>query len=187
MLAAVVLASRGVLAWSAGEATAPAAAALVPGVTPDDAFAAAVGVPALAPAAAPSDLFARAEALAREAEEKSKALAEAEAAEEEMAKRASTARTQETEARLLATQKKDEAKDDLNVAQQAERQAVTAVQKQSNCCGLLRRERPLPAWRIRMRGGHLLPAGRHSHRARPRVRASVRCQLLLVTPRTFMT
>ena len=129
MLAAVVLASRGVLAWSAGEVTAPAAAALVPGVAPDDAFAAAVGVPALAPAAAPSDLFARAQALAREAEEKSKALAEAEAAEEEMAKRASTARTQETEARLLATQKKDEAKDDLNVAQQAERQAVTAVQE----------------------------------------------------------
>ena len=47
MLAAVVLASRGVLAWSAGEATAPAAATLVPGVEPADAFAAAVGVPSL--------------------------------------------------------------------------------------------------------------------------------------------
>jgi len=129
MLAAVVLASRGVLAWSAGEATAPAAATLVPGVEPADAFAAAVGVPSLAPAVAPSDLFAKAQALAREAEEKSKALAEAEAAEEEMAKRASTVRTQESEARLLATQKKDEAKDDLNVAQQAERQAATAVQE----------------------------------------------------------
>jgi len=129
MLAAVVLASRGVLAWSAGEATAPAAAALLPGVAPADAFASAVGVPSLAPAVAPSALFVKAQALAREAEEKSKALAEAEAAEEEMAKRASTARTQETEARLLATQKKDEAKDDLNVAQQAERQAVTAVQE----------------------------------------------------------
>ena len=127
LASALVLGSRGVLAL-AGEATAtPAAAALVPGVA--DAFAAAVGVPALPPVTASSGLVARAQALAREAEAKSKALAEAVAAEEEMTKRASAVRAQESEARLLAAQKKDEAKEGLNVAQQAERQAATAVQE----------------------------------------------------------
>jgi hypothetical protein len=76
-----------------------------------------------------TDAWTRAQQLAREAEDKAKALAEAEAAEEEMAKRASSARTQEAEAREVATRKKDEAKEDLDVAQQAERQAVTAVQE----------------------------------------------------------
>ena len=66
LASALVLASRGVLAL-AGEATAPAAAALVPGVAPADAFAAAVGVPALPPVTASSELVAKAQALAREA------------------------------------------------------------------------------------------------------------------------
>ena len=83
----------------------------------------------MATTVASTDAWIRAQALAREAEGKAKALAEAEAAEEEMAKRASAARTQESEARLVATRKKDEAKEDLSVAQQAERQAVTAVQE----------------------------------------------------------
>ena len=62
LASALVLASRGVLAL-AGEATAPAAAALVPGVAPADAFAAAVGVPALPPVTAQSEKLARAQAL----------------------------------------------------------------------------------------------------------------------------